>query len=170
MSVRWWNSDKIVTLEITSWVGTIAFGAIHYYGKLCGGNIGGNFTRTRVEVKRKITAEEAKELNGEEKYVYYEKGDMTDRLKSPEDVRHTAKRMWKKLFPKAIILLEGSSGVVGPQVVLVAPRGVKERLNDLYDESERWGDWDKLDDTGKAAVVKIEKRWDAEMQKLVRGK
>lgn len=160
----WWDSDKIVTLEITSWVGTCAI-AMHYYGKLCSGNIGGNFF-----VKKKLTKAEARALNSKDSFKSSYLPTETDRLKSPDEIRRLAKRQWKKLFPKATILLEGSSGDLLPQRVLVAPREAKERLNDLFDAAERIGWTWGGDPKDKKAMEKIEKQWNAEMEKLLGGR
>ncbi len=166
--MRWWESDKIVHLEITSWVGTIAFGAIHYYGRLCGSN--GVSRYERFSVTKKLTKTEARALNRRDSFKCAYLPKETDRLESREEVRRVAKRMWKKLFPKATILLEGSSGVIDPQKVLVAPKEAKERLNDLFDRTELIGWTWNGDPKDKKAMEKIEKEWDAEMEKLVNEK
>jgi hypothetical protein len=62
--MSWWESDKIVHLEITSLVGTISFG-VHYYGKLCGGYAGKGFATKRFSVTKKLTKAEAKGMTGE---------------------------------------------------------------------------------------------------------
>jgi len=151
----WWDSKKVVTLEITSWVGSI--GAIHYYGKLC-------CSGDKISVSKKLTTKEAKELNRCDMFKSSYLPSSTDRLKSPNEIRKLAKKQWKRFFPEAVVLLEGMYACCDPQIVLVAPREAKECLNDLYDETERIGGWDG----DEKAMKKICKQWDVEMEKLVK--
>lgn len=53
---------KIIHLEISSWVGTCAIGAQHYYGKLRERD---SAIENEIELKRPLTAKERREYNAE---------------------------------------------------------------------------------------------------------
>ena len=91
MSIR----DHIVYLELTTWEGYTP-GASHYYGKL-------SYDDERIEL----------ENDGSDDYFI--------RFESKADILSKAMRVWKELFPKATILVEGRCTVMQPQKVLICP-------------------------------------------------
>lgn len=106
------NEEKVVYLEITTWAG-ISFGAEHYYGKLisCGKEW------KTVEVSRKMTAKEARVLSKKDDFEW-KAGSELSRFDTKDDVRETAKKIYRKEFPSAIVLLEGNPAYVKPKRVL----------------------------------------------------
>lgn len=102
-----------VYLEITTWAG-ISFGAMHYYGHLKG------YVQTNqyesVELERVLTADQAAKMNsdrrkmmpGERDPFLYRTGYSTGCFDTEDEVRDAAKKSWRKHFPLAKRLVEGS--------------------------------------------------------------
>ena len=124
-------SNSIVFLEVSSYCG-YGGGAEHYYGKL-------RMHRVRsikdVELLRKMTSKDVIHLSKKDNFVgeyRYKVGKKTNRFNSYEDLIDFAKDVWLKHFPKAKLLVKGSSSTCDPQLVLVGPDKYKDEVNKLY--------------------------------------
>jgi hypothetical protein len=115
---------KICHLHITY------FGRIHYYGSL-------NFEKETINLKAPLNEKEA-ELISDHWYKYH-KGEMSERISSSEKVIKIALKTWKKKFPNAVILLEGSSGCGSVQKCLDGDEKLKNKINKLYEQAEKIG-------------------------------
>lgn len=122
--------EFIVNLEISSFYGICA-GATHYYGKLC-------FNNDRIDLERKITKRNIKDFKNENYHI----GDITTRFNSEEHVIRAAKRVWKKTFPNAIVLLLGSSAIYDPQKCIDGPITLKIVINHYYKQAEEIGGYE----------------------------
>lgn len=131
---------KTIVLEISSWAGT-SIGAEHYYGRLMGY---ADNKITYVELKKTLTQREADCLNKkDESYVKLKQGDESTRFNSKKEIREKAIEIWKQHFPYDEFLLEGRFAVCNPQKCLVAPDGLKDKINSLYEEQERIGGYER---------------------------
>jgi hypothetical protein len=122
---------KICHLSISSFRG-ISPGAIHFYGSLWYGG-------ERVELKKKMDAKQAAYLSTKD-YKYHA-GEITERFNSENEILDIAIKLWKKYYPEADVLLEGSSGVLDPQKCLDGPSILKKRINELWQQSREIGGW-----------------------------
>jgi len=122
---------KTCHLSISSYRG-ISPGAIHFYGSLwCDGE--------RIELKKKMDAKDASYLSTKD-YKYHA-GEMTERFNLENEIREIAIQSWKKYYPEADVLLEGSSGILDPQKCLDGPPLLKDRINKLWQRAEKIGGW-----------------------------
>jgi hypothetical protein len=150
------KEENIVFLKITSWYG-ISVGAEHYYGKLTDFK-----TNENIELTYPLTKEDAKYLNKKEKIedeIGYEEGEESERFRNEEAVIERAKKQFKILFPKATILVRGTSDP-NPQEVLVGPKQFKNAINVLWQRCELL-DWDREEDEEELEEIygKWEKLW-----------
>ena len=131
-------NDKVVYLEITSWCGR-AVGAVHYYGRLRGD------CKDKIELEKKLTKREAASQNNKwhGHFGNFKAGELTSGFPNEEQIKTVAKKVWKKHFPKAKILIEGSSSTAEPQTVLDGPRSIKEKINRLAAQAKKIDYWDK---------------------------
>jgi hypothetical protein len=122
--------DKtIITLEITSF-GGISIGAEHYYGALYG-YTGDEFKK--VELNHPMTIEQARNLTKKDfesrglvaDFLVYHSGTMTNRFDCRDDVRYEAVAQYKKHYPDATKLIEGSFGSYERKKVL-DPEGMDD--------------------------------------------
>lgn len=125
-------NNKIVVLHISSYAG-ISAGAIHCYGSL-------NCRDKRIELKQKVTEKNVLSLSMRD--FKYEIGTMTERFECEEDVRVIARRQWRKFFPDAVLLLEGSAACGDPQRCLVGPVDLKKEINRLKKAGEKVGGYE----------------------------
>lgn len=121
--------SRAVWLEITSWRGT-SFGAVHYYGALCINHGCSKFpcgcTREyTVDLKRKLTASQAKELTKLQNDnsllgvgYRWQAGAETKCFDSKEDIVLMATRVYQEVFPDKTLLLLGSNVYVYPDAIL----------------------------------------------------
>lgn len=125
----------VVVLEITSWAGTCP-GAVHSYGRLYadGGRI--------HELKRKLSTTAAAKLNRNDPSYKWEAGEETKGFDGSDAIRTLAKRKWKKLYPDADMLLEGTHGCCDPQRCLAGPPKLRNRINALYKQAKKIGWYD----------------------------
>lgn len=123
---------NIVNLEISSFEG-ISDGAVHYYGKLCY-----NSEFPKVELQRKLN----KRNIGKFRKEFYHIGDVTTRFNSENHVIRAAKRIWKKLFPNALVLLVGSSSILDPQKCIDGDPVLRKKINDYYRRAEEIGGYE----------------------------
>lgn len=90
-----------------------------------------------------MTREDARVLNKKDGVsVTWREGETTDRFDTEEGIRKLAKKEWKKHFPKAKVLIEGRSGVIEPQPILIAPVDYKRLSNALAKKAEEINYWD----------------------------
>ena len=145
------KEEHIVFLKITSWNG-ISVGAEHYYGKLT------NFkTNESIELTYPLTTQDAEHLNRKlGGGRYYIKGEESERFPSEKAVIGRAKKQFKVLFPKAIILVRGTSDP-NPQEVLVGPKQFKDAINVLWQRCELLN-WDREED--KEGLEEIYGKWE----------
>ena len=69
----------------------------------------------------------------------YRAGAMSERFESEIDIRKGALKIWKKRFPDAVILLEGSSSCASVQRCLSGPKELKNKINSLWRQAEKIG-------------------------------
>ena len=131
--------DKFVVLEITSWQG-MSLGATHYYGKLKGYDERGD--ALFVDIEKPLTEKESKRLS-EKDDCTYRAGTLTSRFDSKQEIIDIAMDKWKTYFPAAEFLLQGQWACADPQNCLIAPDGLKEKINKLYLESKEIGGYEK---------------------------
>jgi len=94
----------------------------------------------REEIKRKLTKEDADELNRQRPSSYpYRKGHETNAFNTRKELIKVTRAKWKKLCPDAIVLFEGSYGVMSPQICLSGPREIKKRLNEFVERANEVG-------------------------------
>lgn len=130
-------------LEISSFAGSV--GAEHYYGKIV---FYENHEFQRVELKHILTAKEARYLTKKDEAwgAKFRKGMTTERFESKEEIVRQAKKLWKKAFPKAHVLLYGSSGVASIQPWLDCRPGLEKlmaHVNVLYRIREKRGGYEQ---------------------------
>jgi hypothetical protein len=130
---------KFVFIEITSWQG-ISLGATHYYGKLKGYD--DNNEVLFIDIEKPLGEKEAKKLSKKDDFTYRE-GTLTARFDSKQEVIDIAIEKWKTYFPNAEFLIQGEWAIADPQNCLIAPNGLKEKINKLYLESEEIGGYEK---------------------------
>ena len=106
---------RVIVLEIHSWA-DISIG-VHYYGALHGD--GGE----RYPITRKLSKAAAFKLNRHycNSGYTYKVGDISEQFDTHDQVCRVARRVWKDLFPKGEVLLEGSFGCADPQRCLDGP-------------------------------------------------
>lgn len=145
------KEEHIVFLKITSWNG-ISIGAEHYYGRLTDFK-----TNKSIELTYPLTKEDAKYLNRKvtDEVGMYEEGEESERFSNEEAVISRAKKRFKILFPKAIILIRGTCDP-NPQEVLVGPKQFKNVINALWQRYELL-DWDREED--REELEEIEEEW-----------
>jgi hypothetical protein len=143
---------KIVYLYITTWKGSCVGWAKHYYGSLW-------HNGKRTEVSIPMTVSDAKNLNKEDDYNYYKRGDMLSRFENKEQLIRAAIKLYKKLYPETDLLIEGSSATLDPQKVLVGPLKLKNKLNDLYKQFEAYNGWG-CNPEDEPAVSRISNQWE----------
>jgi len=129
-----------VYLQITSWAG-VSIGAEHSYGELCGYN--GKEDQT-IELKKALTREDARLLNKKDSTYgrLWKEGELTKRFNTEEEIIKIAKKEWKKHFPQAKVLIEGRSGILEPQLIIVAPADYKRKCNILFQKVEANNGWE----------------------------
>lgn len=157
----------IVHLELKTFIGTMAFGAQHYYGKL---RLEGNSFYDGVEIKKTLTSSEAKRLNkSDPSFAHWKKGETSSRIETVEAVKEAAKAMWKESFPNAKILYcSWSYSAVEPKEILATTfRANVEKLNSIarkYHELDR-----KLPDNSEGWAVRddINRKWELEFIKIL---
>jgi hypothetical protein len=130
-------------LQITSWRG-IAIDGQHYYGTLF---LEGGEGHNEYKVSRRLTRRTAAILNKERKLGprdmgLFKVGDETTCFESPAHVRRTALRHWQRLFPGALVLLEGRFALATPQHCIAGEAAIRARINDYYRRAEATGGYE----------------------------
>ncbi len=130
------NHNQVVYLDITSFSG-VSIGAEHYYGKLvCSGD-----EYKTIELEKKLTSRQAKELNKKDGYGSVFRADsLTGRFDTEQEIISLAIVEYKKHFPEAKILLLGDSASAEAKKVLDAPsKELQEKCNALFNEQKKIG-------------------------------
>lgn len=129
---------KLVNLEIRTWRG-FSPGAVHYYGSLKFRDLNGEYKK--IELKRIIGEEEAKEFSEKDRWNWYA-GSETERFNSWEDIKKLAIETYKKHCPDADALIEGPRGILNPQEVLDGSEEFMTKGSELYHRSEEIGGYE----------------------------
>jgi len=144
---------NVVYLEILSFRGYCP-GATHYYGNL--------FCSYREEgVKRKLfyrlSRKQAATFNKYNRSVYgkYKKGDLSERFFDEKDLIKEARKTLKKEFKDADLLIFGSSSVIDPQEILVGPRNLKTKANQIWRKTEKIS-WEE----NEKEMRKLSREWE----------
>ena len=147
-----------VYLEVTSWRG-ISVGAEHWYGHL--DHFGDELERR--ELRRRMGAQEAAALTAKDGLgaLPYREGDTTERFPSEAAVVARARRVWRRWFPGARILVQGDGAIAEPQRVLSGDRDARVRINRLVRRADEIGRWD-----AECEMERICAEWDAIMLEL----
>lgn len=148
-------------LEITSWVGTSAIGASHYYGRL---RVNGH---EEVQLERILTTSEARQMTKDDRrlsdggdFYRWKAGQSTNRFFSEQEVIDAAVACLKDQHPEVTVLFRGNSGVLDPQPVLIGPDELKAELNGLVAEAEA-NDWWEGDEKNMNVIAD---RWDNKLK------
>jgi len=121
------NNLDIAILQVSSFDGMCS-GAKHYYGTLC-------WNGERIDLERKLNKHTMKELVKENYYT----GCTTTRFNSEDHLIRFARRSWRKIFPKAKVLLIGSAAYLDPQKCIDGQIKMKKIINDYYNKAEKIG-------------------------------
>jgi hypothetical protein len=143
---------KLFFLDITYWEG----GLQHKYGRISDGDP--NSSRDDIELDHLI------DPNKEYYYPHTTRAERAEghRIRSivfetNEEVFEAAKRWYRREAPKRSVLIYGKTYVIGPQNVLAAPRGLKKKLNAIYEEFQKG---DRRGNPDKKWVADMEKKWE----------
>ena len=145
-------TDKLVYLEITSWIG-ISIDAMHFYGSLKG-HINDDFRS--IELLHALTIEEAKVVS-KASSIRFSPGDMYNGFLNKQDIINLALKIYKDRFPQAEVLVLGRIAIADPQEILDGPPAFKDAVNKLYNTAESIG-WydggheDQMNDIYKAYI------------------
>jgi hypothetical protein len=146
---------KFVALEISTWRG---YGGVHYYGKLKNYELRSESVNIEREIK---TEEEAALLNKKDSNTpdghWWKVGHITSRIDTKEEVIETAKKIWRKHFPKADALVLGLSSCGDPQQPLDGDPKIVKKLQSFYDRFVRVG---RYEGNKKAAIQISDAYWD----------
>lgn len=128
------NRINPCNLYITSFNG---YGGIHYYGSL-------TFDRKTIYLEKKLTKKSAIKLStGDYKY---HAGMITKRFETEDELINLAQKTYKNHFPKADILLLGSSATLDPQECLDGPAELKRKINRMWEIGNKIGWYEKNPD------------------------
>jgi hypothetical protein len=139
---------KVVYLTIRTYIGTLAYGASHYYGALNWGTDEkddiGLPKRGDIDLEHTLTKREAAALNKDSLFDYnWKAGGKYHGFSSEEAVTKEGIKVFKALFTPDDILVLGDHVVADPQRILVGPQDVMDFVNPLVDEKERIGSYEK---------------------------
>lgn len=150
-----------VSLEVSSYCG-ISVGATHVYGHLVTFD-----PHEKIELTRKLTAQDAEKLNkGEDDHFgAYKEGDDTQRFDTLRELRELAIKTFREKYPDAIFLFEDKGCSSDPCKVLIGPESIIEECNEIHAEAERIGFWGYDEDK----MEKLADRWDELMKSVVQG-
>jgi len=134
---------RCVYLNITSWVGTSAIGAQHYYGKLKWRTVKDRYEYHELELKRPMTAKEIRQQNTENAENGYtwkiKKGELTRGFMTRDEVVSTGKAKASKLFnTDSYILLDGDGGSLSAQPLLYCPTSLESVANKINELASVW--------------------------------
>ena len=132
-------SEKVVYLDITTWQGS-SVGAVHWYGELK------QKGQRPITLEAPLSTSHATYVNKQAQRrglgIPYEPGDMYSGFMEREHVIGLARACWKIVYPDAVLLLEGRTGIVEPMPILEAPETWDVAgLNELWALCEELGWW-----------------------------
>jgi hypothetical protein len=141
---------EVVYVYVTSYA--MSIGGEHFYGKLkCNGH-------EEVILTEVLTQKLATYLNKKDStasWNRYKQGDRVERFSSYETLIAEAKRVWKKEFPSAVILIEGERSCGSIQEILDAPNHtIMNKINELYKEAEALNYYSGRNDKRMEAIDK----------------
>lgn len=149
-------STSIVNLEIISWA--FSLGGKHFTGQIKGFRSEKDFHS--VEVKHRLTAKEAKALNKKDSacgYSLQKPGDWSNRFETLDGLRRAAISLYKREFPKAIVLLEGNGGIADAQPCLDGPTRFREAVNKIVAAKKQCGGYERNPKTMEALYLRYRK-------------
>lgn len=127
------NNETVVYLSLSTFAGIVPV-ATHYYAKLK------TSSEKEVELKHRITAKEAKELNYVDSGLSYWAGELSSRFPNEETARKAGIKDWRKHFPKGIVLIEGDPVYLDPSPIL---RGRVKSLRVIVNKWRELGGFDR---------------------------
>jgi len=136
------KKSEIVFLKINCWEG-VSVGAEHWYGVLR--SYDERHNRIDTELQRKMTAQDVVHLNKKRGMGHdcgYKVGEFTTCFYTRRSVIEKAKRVFRRHFPRAKVLMLGDAGTAQQQPVIVGPKDFKEPINKLVKEAEKINWWD----------------------------
>jgi hypothetical protein len=137
-------THEVVRLDITTWVGTCAIGAQHWYGKLKWHDEGNLDDWHEHELQYVMNAKQARDMNRGDEWATYKAGEESGRFWSREDVVKKALEQWQKLVPHGKVLLECDTASCGPCEILAGPPKLVRLGNQLWRADDKAGwDWNK---------------------------
>ncbi len=153
---------KRAYLKITTWVGSLS-NAQHYYGRI----VFALKEHRDIDVNHKLTIKEAINLNKSDNFRFipnnnnYKAGEVTDRFMDESKLKREAIKTFKKeVMPKGFeILMLGDNCCIDPEEMLVGPKSVMEKSNELNDRFNALNGWECKDEDEKI-VDHICKQWD----------
>jgi hypothetical protein len=128
---------KFAYLTISTWQG-VAFGAVHYYGKLF-------FDDNEHELKHPLTKEEAQELREsrpdlyDRKFLRVKSGELFAGFWTKEEIPAFAIEKYKEIFPDAVGLILGSNMSGDPQPIIDGVPTFAKQVNKLVKKVEKLG-------------------------------
>ncbi|MCK5131730.1 MAG: hypothetical protein KAR40_06205 [Candidatus Sabulitectum sp.] len=140
------KEDEIVYIDTLTWDGLTA-GASHYYGKIRQFNDSG-----LEEYEVSVVLDEHMAAALSEPDYTYEVGDTSERFDSEKQLFARAAEVYKKHFPKAKVLVDGSDCAVEPQLVIDGPPNYKATNNTMLQKFRSHGEY-----TGNG--IKVAKKW-----------
>lgn len=146
---------KVVFLEIRTWTGICPGFAEHFYGAVAVDY------KTRHELMHKLSSSEAQAMNRKERgngcSYRYRKGTESYSFWNEADIIEVAKKVYKKHFPDAEVLLKAPHSTCDPVPVLDGPPEFMELGNAIVAKAEAIDYWEN--DATSMAVLANE--WDA---------
>ena len=139
---------RIIYLDITTYVGTSAIGAVHHYGKIKWKKDGERYEWNEHELRRKMTHKEVIACNKQAReegwsFDRYLKDSDTNGFIGEESVIETGLAEAKKLFPDVdYLVIKGDGGSLSAQFLLHWPKQYNKlalRINSLAEEFEQIG-------------------------------
>lgn len=136
---------RIVHLEITSWVGTCAIGAQHYYGTIVHSSIHGfHGIKTEIELRRLLTAKERREYNAEMiaqgcASLKATKDQTTRGFANEDEVITYGIKTAKEQWPDAnFLLINGDHDTSSARPIIYAPPGFEAEATQANVLAEQW--------------------------------
>jgi hypothetical protein len=141
---------KAAYLEVRTYKGTICWWAKHFYGKLrCEGY-------EPVDLEHELSAAQARRMTKEDEGYTYEKGDISSRYETKDELIQQAVSELHDHFPDAEILIYGGFHRHEPQPILVGPPDLIDEVQRLYDRAVELG-WE--DGGHEGQVNEIIRQW-----------
>ena len=151
----------VVYLSLESFCYCGSIGASHYWGTLIYEEKGQNKFH-KLEIT--LTQAQADTLNIKDRnepgcIAAWKAGDIVHRMNSESEVIAEGKRVWKSIFPNAVVLIKGSHCVLDPQRVIDGSAELMKAANKLFQASVKIDGWENK---GKEKEMQaICDKWDA---------